>query len=149
MGQGSGAGRGENQGGGGPQFSGSKGGGCWEWVNLRETPESPRIWKKVAWFPRAWKGHEDRVLGVGRTGWEVEHLGFEEELNLVLGTLESQEADLEALGAGKGAEFLGKLESGTVSRAPEREKTGRLDPRFPKALKQWSWFLLAVRPLKR
>ena len=69
-GAGSGAGRGGRirEGGRGPQFSGSKGGGCWEWVNLRETPESPKIWKKVAWFPRAWKGHEDRVLGVGENG---------------------------------------------------------------------------------
>lgn len=51
-----------------PESAGSE--GDWEWVNLRETPESPKIWKKVAWFPRAWKApllgpYEDRVLGVG------------------------------------------------------------------------------------
>lgn len=71
MRQGWGRERGENQGGRErAPVSGSKGGGCWEWVNLRETPESPKIWKKVAWFPRAWKApllgpYEDRVLGVG------------------------------------------------------------------------------------
>lgn len=65
-----GAGQGEGESGreGGAPVFWVKGGGCWEWVNLRETPESPKIWKKVAWFPRAWKGHEDRVLGVGENG---------------------------------------------------------------------------------
>lgn len=60
-------------------------------------PESPKIWK-VAWFSEAWKGHEDRVLGVGGTGWEVEHLGLKKSSIWCLEPWRAREADLRLQG---------------------------------------------------
>ena len=51
-----------------------------------------------------------------RTGWGVEHLGFEEELNLVLGTLESQGSRLATSGA-KG-QVSGQVRKWYYFRAP-------------------------------
>lgn len=61
-----------------------------------------------------------------RTGWGVEHLSFEEELNLVLGTWESQGSRLATSGAKE--QVSGRVRKWYYFRAPKRDKDSEAGP---------------------